>query len=142
MAGEITWTACSRIGIRIWALDFASPNDGLYTVNRIIPCCVCLSAVSPSSVGKNSQSYQTNGWQQMTESSKGLSRRHSIGHVQLIPTDTVPTDELPPKQNGRSASSDHLNHIDPNDLIIGLSATNHHLSVQPSAPKQGDLTVR
>ncbi|KAF5403505.1 hypothetical protein PHET_03275, partial [Paragonimus heterotremus] len=121
---------------------FRQSNDGLYTVNRIIPCCVCLSAVSPSSVGKNSQSHQSNGWQQMTESSEVLSRRHSIGHVQLSFCDTVPTDALTPKHNGRSASSDHLNHIDPNDLIVGLSATNHHLSVQPAAPKQGDLTVR
>ncbi|KAF8571675.1 hypothetical protein P879_02025 [Paragonimus westermani] len=121
---------------------FRQSNDGLYTVNRIIPCCVCLSAVSPSSVGRNLQNHQSNGWQQMMEPSGALSRRHSIGHVQLLSADTAPTDALPSKQNGHSISSDHLNHIDPNDLIIGLSATNHHLSVQPPALHQGDLTVR
>ncbi|OON17627.1 hypothetical protein X801_06533, partial [Opisthorchis viverrini] len=126
---------------------FRQSTEGIYLVDRIIPCCSCLCArASPSrnkfltkprnkpdrpvSEGRRLQKRLQNGSIPDLRANRSFNEDGFSVHFQRSLSTDRTTNPI------RSASSNQLDRMDSANLVVGISSTDHHIAVQDPIPKE------
>ncbi|TGZ50430.1 hypothetical protein CRM22_010824 [Opisthorchis felineus] len=126
---------------------FRQSTEGIYLVDRIIPCCSCLCARASPSRSKFSTKPRNKPDRTVSEGYRPNKRlqngsipdlradrsfNEDVFSVHFRRSHSTDRTTIPI----RSVSSNQLDRMDSANLVVGISSTDHHIAVQDPIPKE------